>query len=360
MSESETPQEKVEQTAAEEKPRDFSPGHDSAEKKRKVPFKQVTGFAAVAVLFFAIGFLLPKGAPVTGQVIQNGIDKNSVANSVLELINMNLKLNGINENASIVSVEEESGLYKITLSVQGKETPFYATKDGKYFVQAYEISDIKEQLAAAQKEQEPEETPKTDKPNVKMFVMSYCPFGEQAENGLGPALEAIGLDNVEFEPHFVIYSNYAGGGSNYCFDNESKYCSMHGINELREDIRQMVIWKYWPEKWWAYVNKVNAETSTSNIEDKWKDIANSVGLNATEIQDKFDKEAMELLKAELELNEKMGVRGSPTIFINGVQYKGSRSADAFKTGICNAFTNPPSGCGQTLNTTASTTSGSCG
>jgi glutaredoxin len=344
----------------EEKPKDFSPSHNA--KKRKIPWKPAAGFAAVAILFFAVGFFAKGGSPVTGQAIQGAADKNTVANDVLGLINENIKLQGGTGNATLVSVGEESGLYKITLSIDGKDTPFYSTTDGTYYVQAYKISDIKQQMASASQQQPSQTTtvPKTDKPNVKMFVMAYCPYGQQAEAGLGPALETIGLNNVTFEPHFVIYSNYQGGGPNYCFDNASLYCSMHGINEIREDIRQMVIWKYWPDKWWAYVNKVDAETSTSTIESKWKDIATSVGLNPTEIQQKFDSEALTLLANEASLNAKYSVQGSPTIFINDVSYSGGRTPDAFKSGICGAYNTPPAGCGQTLNSTATTAaSGGC-
>ena len=346
---------------SEDKPKDFSPGRETKEsKKRKIPWKPAAGFAAVAILFFAVGFFAKGNAPVTGQVIQGAADKNVVANEVLGLINQNINLQGGTGNATLVSVAEESGLYKITLSIDGQDTPFYATTDGAYYVQAYKISDIKDQMAAAAEEQQTPSVQKTDKPNVKMFVMSYCPYGEQAENGLGPALETIGLGNVTFEPHFVIYDNYQGGGPNYCFDNESLYCSMHGINEIREDIRQLVIWKYWPDKWWAYVNKVNAETSTGDIESKWEGIATSVGLEPEKIKDYFNKEALTLLVNEASLNAKYSVRGSPTILINDVQYSGGRTPEAFKAGICGAFNTPPSSCGQTLNSTASTTSGSCG
>jgi hypothetical protein len=357
MSENES--EPVQET--KEEPKDFSPGHESKKKKiQKIPWKPAAGFAAVAILFFAVGFFAKGGSPVTGQVIQGAADKNVVANEVLGVINQNINLQGGTGNATLVSVAEESGLYKITLSIDGTNTPFYATTDGTYYVQAYKISDIKEQMAAAAEEQQTPTIQKTDKPNVKMFVMSYCPYGEQAENGLGPALQTIGLGNVTFEPHFVIYDNYQGGGPNYCFDNESLYCSMHGINEMREDIRQLVIWKYWPDKWWAYVNKVNAETSTGDIESKWEGIATSVGLEPGKIKDYFDKEALTLLNAEAALNAKYSVRGSPTILINDMQYSGGRTPEAFKAGICDAFNTPPSSCGQTLNSTASTTSGSCG
>jgi len=361
MSEDETPQEVKE----EEKPQDFSPGHtETAKKKRNIPWKPAAGFAAVAILFFAIGFMLPKGS-TTGLTIADSQVKTAqeAGTQAVDYINKYLLQTGY--EAKLVSANESNGLYSIEINITGSTGstiyPSYVTKDGKLlFVSSVDMTQTPETAQETETET-PTTVPKTDKPNVKMFVMSYCPYGEQAENGLGPALEAIGLDKVTFEPHFVIYSNYNGGGPNYCFDNESLYCSMHGINEIREDIRQMVIWKYWPDKWWDYVNKVNAETTTGDIESKWADIADSVGLDSAAIEEKFDSEALTLLADEAALNEQYGVRGSPTILINDVQYSGGRDAGSFQSGICAAFTSAPSACGQTLNATASDTpAGGCG
>jgi len=347
-----------------EEVKDFSPEHAAKESKKKriqkIPWKPAAGFAAVAILFFAVGFFFPKGQ-TTGLAISEGpiLTADEAGAKAVNYINNYLLQSGF--SAKLTGANESNGLYFIQINITGSSGstlyPSYVTRDGKLlFVSAVDLTNIPEEA----EEQQPETVPKADKPNVKMFVMSYCPYGQQAEDGLGPALEAIGIGNLTFEPHFVIYSNYQGGGPNYCFDNESLYCSMHGINELREDIRQMVIWKYWPEKWWAYVNKVNSDTTTGTIESKWKDTATSVGLNPTTIQEKFDSEALTLLANEASLNEKYGVRGSPTILVNDVQYSGGRSPEAFKSAICNAFNSPPSGCNQTLSATGSTASGGCG
>ncbi len=354
----------------EEKPQDFSPGHEGQQKKRKLPLKPAVGFAAVAVLFFAIGYItsgLFIGNLTTGMVTagnSNILTAQQAGEKSVDYINKYLLQTGY--NATLIKTNESNGLYLVTLNITGSqgttEYNSYVSKDGNLlFVSSVDISKAPEtQPAEQQTETTTATTPKTDKPNIKMFVMSYCPYGEQAENGLGPALEAIGLGNVTFEPHFVIYDNYNGGGPNYCFDNESLYCSMHGINEVREDIRQLVIWKYWPGKWWAYVNSVNANTTTSTIESSWKSIATSVGLNPDQIQDYFNKEALDLLANEASLNAKYSVRGSPTVLINDVAYNGGRAAENYKAGICDASNTPPASCSQTLSASAETASGGCG
>ncbi len=360
MSDSEIPQEQETQPA--EETQDFSPGHES--KKRKIPkisTKQAAGFAAVAILFFAAGFFLPRGpASTTGLVIGPVLTSQDAGTKAVEYINSYLLQPGY--NAKLISANDSNGIFSISLNITGPQGstvyPSYVTRDGKLlFVSAVDLSVTPKTQTPAQTETN---IPKTDKPNVKMFVMAFCPYGQQAEAGLGPAIEAIGLDKITFEPHFVIYSNYQGGGPNYCFDNASLYCSMHGISELREDIRQMVIWKYYPDKWWAYVNKIDSDTSTSTVESKWKDIATSVGLNPADIQQKFDSEALTLLANEAALNAKYSVSGSPTILMNDVDYSGGRAPANFQSSICGAFNAPPAGCSSVVNSTASTSSTASG
>lgn len=231
----------------------------------------------------------------------------------------------------------------------------YASKDGNDLING-QIFNLNEPL----KFEEPEipEIPKSDKPNVKMFVMSYCPFGQQAEKGLKPVVELLG-EKIDFEPHFVIYSNYASGYPDYCIDEEAKYCSMHGINELNENIRQLCIWKYNKELFWDYVSKINENCSLQEIETCWKGSAEAVGVDIDKIEQCFENEALELLATETELNEQYNVRGSPTILINDERYQGGRSPEAYKQGICSAFTEEPEECKQELSATSGPASGQC-
>ncbi len=235
----------------------------------------------------------------------------------------------------------------------------YLTKDGKHLVQA--PLDLDEELpepeTAAPAKAAPE-VAKTETPNVKMFVMTFCPYGQQAEAGLGPALEALG-NTVDFEPHFVIYDSagYAGVESQYCLDD---YCSMHGRTELEEGVRQLCIFKYNKDKFWDYVNYVNANCSNANIDSCWETAAEAAGLDSDEIQGCYDEEAETLLANEVALNEKFGVRGSPSVFINDVAYSGGRSPENYKSGICGAYLDAPEACEVALSDSASASTGDCG
>ncbi|MEM4244975.1 MAG: hypothetical protein QXR60_02100, partial [Candidatus Nanoarchaeia archaeon] len=202
-----------------------------------------------------------------------------------------------------------------------------------------------------------EDYTKVDKPVFEVYYMSYCPYGIQAMTGLYPVAKLFG-DKVEIVPHYVIYDNYRGGGADYCIDN-GKLCSMHGIEELNEDIRQACIYKYQKDKFWDYTNCAMKECSLSNIKTCWETCADKNKVDKDKVKECFDKEGKTLMEAEKKLNDEKGVSGSPTMFLNGEEYVGGRAPNQFKENICCGFKSKPSECSQTLSTTGATTAGSC-
>ena len=193
--------------------------------------------------------------------------------------------------------------------------------------------------------------------------MAYCPFGNQAEDAMIPVAKLL-KDKVKIELKSIIYSDYAkrmgGEAKDWCLDEEQKYCSMHGINELNEDIRELCVAKYQPEKLWDFLEKINENTTTKNVEEKWESIAREVGVDANKIKNCQKKEAENLLAEQVVLNKKYNVTGSPTLLINGVRYRGARTPEAYKTAICKAFINPPEECQTKLEEGANSSSGGCG
>ncbi|MFA7662672.1 MAG: hypothetical protein WCX88_02025, partial [Patescibacteria group bacterium] len=198
--------------------------------------------------------------------------------------------------------------------------------------------------------------PKTDTPVVKFFVMAFCPYGQQAEAGVIPAARLLGA-KANFEPHYVIYSNYQGGGPEYCLDADSKYCSMHGINEVNEDVRQMCIWRDQQDKWLSYVEKINSTCKLADIEDCWSGVAEEVGIDTEAVKTCFTNDAETLLANEVALNTQYKVSGSPQIFVNDTAYEGGRDAESFKQATCSAFNTTPEECSQNLSTEGAAASG---
>ena len=327
----------------------------SAVPKRNTAFPVWPVLVVVLVALLAIS-ILTQGFSFTGAATSGGeLTAQQAADKTIAYID---ELLAGQATATLVSVTESNGLYQVDLEISGEAYTSYMTKDGSLlFPTGYDVADFTATEAGTQT-QAASGYPKSDKPVVQFFVMSFCPYGQQAETGLKGAYDALG-STVEWEPHFVIYSNY--GSAEYCLDENQTYCSMHGRSEVNEDVRQMCIWKYYSTNvWWDYVSQINSMCSLDSIDTCWMTVASGLGINTTQIAACQLGEAIALLEPELELNDELGVSGSPTIFINGQSYSGSRSAEAFKSAICSAFNTAPEACGETLNTTTTAASGSCG
>jgi len=183
-----------------------------------------------------------------------------------------------------------------------------------------------------------------NRPQIDFFVMSYCPYGNVAEEAIEPVYQAL-KNSADFNPHFVIYSNYNGGGPDYCLDDESKYCSMHGVQELNQDIREFCVAKHMGmDEWFEFVLEMNDKCNYQNADSCWEGVASDLGLDTTVISDCEENEAMDILAAELELGNSLGVSGSPTVFIDGDKFNGDRSAEGYMQGLCNSFDTAPEEC----------------
>lgn len=183
-----------------------------------------------------------------------------------------------------------------------------------------------------------------NKPQVDFFVMSYCPYGNQAEVALEPVFQKL-QGKAEFNPRYVIYSDYGSGYPDYCLDEANELCSMHGVVELNQDIREVCVLKYEGEAaWFEFALAMNNECDSNNADTCWESVAESQGLDTAQISACEEEEGYSLMAADKELGDKLGVRGSPTIFVDGVQYSGARTAQGYLAAVCAAFDEKPSEC----------------
>jgi hypothetical protein len=317
----------------------------------------------------------PTTAPATGgNAPQNiSISKSDLSMRVQTYLNDNFfKNQGL--SAEVVSVEEYGNdLLLANVAVKNgtetlqEPTPLLVTKSGDFII----LASMQAALNTSQKVEvptpEPTPTPqpiqKMAKPEVKMFVMAFCPYGQAAEGMMAPVAALFG-DKVSIEPHFVIYDKavYAGAEDTYCVQD---VCSMHGVAELKEDMRQACILKYDNAKWWDYVSAVNANCSVNTIDNCWKTAANSTGVNQTRVESCVSSEGVTLMQDEKSTDAEFGVQGSEAIIVNGqtvspVEYR--FDADKMKNVICSGFTDAPAECSQTIGMAGSTEapSGGCG
>jgi glutaredoxin len=297
-----------------------------------------------AISTFVLGALLVASIAFGGALTGNSITADVAGKKTIDYINNNLVQPGT--IVSLVSTKDVGGLYEVTTTYQGQDIKVYASKDGKMLFLS-EYVDMSGNGAA--KEPSASTTvPKTDKPTVQLFVMSFCPYGQQAEKAMKPVADLLG-DSVTIEPHFIV--SVSGTTVN----------SLHGQYEVNEDMRQAVILKHYGNAvFWNYVDYIDNKCTKDNIDTCWKDAAKAANIDTAKVEGWVASEGLELMKAEAALAEQNGVSGSPTIIINGVVYSGDRTADGYKQGICGAFNTAPAACSQALSTTSSAASGNCG
>ena len=288
-----------------------------------------------------------------------------------------------NIDVSVNHVSDMGSFYNVylSLSYQGKTQPLTisVSKDGKYVGSMREISSI---LSNVNQQQETKfAPPKKDNPDVKLFVMPFCPFGRPAENSLIPVMNLL-KGKANFEIHYIVslYSNedfdkmeqfymqkynlskskvdaYINSLKNNSLEfnttNGTIYVSsLHGKDEAKEVVRELCMWNYYPNKTWDYIWDMNHNCTSDlgNCEnEKWKSIAENLGMNTSLIQNCYNSNALELLKKEMSLDEQYQASASPTLVVNGETYNGNdRSANGYKDAICLGFTNEPSECSQNL------------
>jgi hypothetical protein len=232
--------------------------------------------------------------------------------------------------------KEDDGFYRFTAVLADREIPSGITMDGKtFFPQVINISEHQEKIDNAPKPEPPKDLEKSDKPKVELFIMSHCPYGVQMEKGILPVLDTLG-DKIDFELKFNDYA-------------------MHGQKELDEQLRQICIQNEEPDKLNKYLECFLKEGESDNC-------FKEVGLSSTKITscvedlDKQHKVTENFTNNEefkgrfpsfnvfKDDNAKYGVKGSPTLVLNGTIIKSGRDSQSILNSICSAFSQEPSEC----------------
>lgn len=277
------------------------------------------------------------------------------------------------------TISESHGLYTVKIKTKddkGTEIEvgvLSVTKDGQAIFPG-ELIEIKKKEDASKdgNTAATKEVKKSDKPEVKLFVMSFCPFGLQAEKAILPAMQLL-KDKADIG---IYYVNYV----------------MHGKKEADQNIRQYCIEKEQNDKFNPYLTcfatyDVSAcQKAAAALKDAaaaqaaaeacynpaHSTCASKAGIDTAKLEACYSKTFSELkLSANAkdyeysqekgfpafalhdELNKQFSVQGSPTLVINGGEVQNvTRSPEGFKTAICNAFNNKPAECDQKLSESA--------
>ena len=274
------------------------------------------------------------------------LSSQEIGKKVVNFINKNL-LQG-RANVSLVNVikEDESGLYKITVNLQGKKLDSYATLDGKFLYPERFDMDKQATQGSTKAPSTSKKTCKTikkaDKPLMNVFVVSSCPFGLQMQRVLAEIWKNIPslLDNVKVR--------YIGSIS------KGKITSMHGDKEAQENLKQICIREEQPNKYWNYISCYIKKGDSAGC-------SKSIQIDANKLEGcKTDSSrGLKYAKEDFDLQSKYKVSGSPTLILNGEKVSefdfGGRTAEAVKTLLCCGFNNSPDSCSKKLTTDSAAT-----
>jgi len=264
----------------------------------------------------------------------------------VNFINDNLMQPG--SEVSIKEITEENELYKVVVNMaNGQEITSYLSRDGKkFFPQVMDVAEVEKQTQEKKAKQEANQTqtaadtPKSEKPKVELFVMSYCPYGTQIEKGILPVLDTLG-NKIDFELKFCDYA-------------------MHDKKELDEQLNQYCIQKNEPNKLISYlycfleegktkeclteagINRTKLNSCISAIDQKYK-VTQQYNDKSTWKSNRFP--VFDVDKVD---NTKYGVKGSPALFINGQKVSSGRDAASLLKAICAGFVSEPEECSTEL------------
>ncbi len=305
------------------------------------------GVVLVAAVFFVIGFAISafmgfSGSPTTGMVVS----KEDISTKVVDYINNNIVPAG--SSVSAVSVEEENGLYLVTTIYQGNEIPVYATKDGILLLVGT-VYDMTQELEPPPEQPEQPEQPaatcddveKAEKAKMEAWVVSMCPFGTQAMNGMYYVAELFG-DKAD------VIVRYITG-----VDGDGNPTAMHGVDEQNENQRQTCLREEQPDKFWDYIHCYVETGDAVTCET-------TAGIDSDALGDCFENRGKDYMLQEAAdwatIYQPAGGRGSPSFFMNGVKIseysfsQNGRSPDNLKNILCCGMNTQLPECSEQLNT----------
>jgi hypothetical protein len=256
----------------------------------------------------------------------------------VDYINENIAQGG---GVTFVDAEDIGGVYEVTTLYQDNTIDVYITLNGEQLLligQGGGLFDTTEPAPTAQPQEQPStpEPPKSNKPDVKLFVMSYCPYGNVAEDAMRPVADLFG-DKIDLKVHYIV--SISG----------DQISALHGKAEADENIREACIQRdYDMATFWEFLTYTNEKCSLDNIDTCWEDAADATGVDKEAVEACFDADGLSLMEADTDLARTYSASGSPTLIINGALVSPARTPESYKQTICNAFNEPPEECSETL------------
>ena len=107
---------------------------------------------------------------------------------------------------------------------------------------------------------------------LELFVMSQCPFGQRAETKLFNFLESTNVvQKPKMEIHYLFYKQQK--------DGKDTYVSLHGEEEITENLVQMVLRDSFPPMFEPYVRQ---RASSGNV--PWQKLLEQIGFTKPTVE----------------------------------------------------------------------------
>ncbi len=159
---------------------------------------------------------------------------------------------------------------------------------------------------------------------LELFVMSFCPFGQRAEEQLLNFMSSTNNPTLpQLDIHYIVYRNQK--------DGQDVFTSMHGDAEVAEDLVQIVMRDHFPPTLFTTYLHLRAK----NGQGDWKVLAQQAGFspdNLTFIQTTITTNRDALLRAEYDYAVgRYGITdGSPSYVWESERVSDLRRITAFK------------------------------
>jgi len=305
--------------------------------------REIAAYAIVGLVCFFVGFLLNpvfSGRMISGD--QLGLE-------AVDFINHYLLRQG---EAYLVNVSNPVKLYPLYISVesqgQSQMMPLWVSENGLLFATGLNMTEYKARYAP----QGEFDAPDSERPQVELFVMSFCPFGTQAEELLKPVVDLL-KEKADFRVRYIVSIS------------NGSVSSLHGEYEANEDLRQICIQYKEAEKFWDYLMRFNSECrqyagDNEAVKNCSVEVMQELDIDFEAILECAEgKEGLDYLDIDESIASAYGISASPTLVVNGMIYSGERSPEAYKKAVCSGFVQQPEECSQELSVQSGSASGMC-
>ncbi|MFH1456044.1 MAG: DsbA family protein [archaeon] len=274
--------------------------------KNALPWQIATGVLLVLLVFSVVlggSFSLPSGSQ--DQIIEDTMD----------YININL-LGGLAE-AELNDVSEEYGMYKLKITVSGKEFTSYVTKDGKMLMptvldttNGINIPDETEPTEVERVEIDTTGLTVRGNPDGEVLIIEFsdfeCPYCARGATTIEEVLEAydeVGVVFMQFPLSFHANAQKAAEAS-LCANEQGMF--------------------------WEYHDVLFADQGALDV-DSLKSSAEALRLDTEAFNTCLDEDTMaDTVSAQMGIGQSNGVSGTPAFFINGISLVGAQPLSAFQ------------------------------